>query len=626
MYIRQVKKQRSEKAQTFYQYSLVQNTRIGERVKQENILYLGSETLLANKQNRALVAKALKSRIYQEASLFPSSLPADLHGLVERYYAKYQLKYPESLEGKTPATIALPPKVGKADFQTVDLNATQVEEVKSFGAEHLCKQLADRLQLDDHLSACGFTDHEVTQGLIAILSRAIFSASEWKTAQLLRDNSALCALLGREKAPTHKELYAIADKLYEHRDRLDRLLYSHIKDLFSLEDKLVIYDLSNTYFETAKSGSHLARYGKSKEKRSGCPLVVFTAVINAEGFIRHSRVYEGNKADPKSLEDMLADLEKSYPVIHSKVQAKAKPTVIMDAGIATEDNLLLLQQKGYYYACVTRAQLKDYVLDEQAMTLVKTKNKETLRLQQLQVAARQDTWLYVQSPAKERKEQSMDKKLTQRFEEQLTNIGASLHKKGGTKAIAKVWERIGRTKEKNRHVAQLYEITVEEKEGKAVLLQWKKKKPGRPKEDKKKGVYFIRTNLKTGSAPDLWKVYNTIREVESTFRCLKTDLNIRPIHHQKDERIQSHIYLTVLAYQLVNAIRHLTRKAGIHDDWQNLLRKARTQTIQNIVLPTGQKTIHLRKPSRPSQQLKEIYQACKCKHTIKTKRKYVVYH
>ena len=665
MYIRQIKKQRSKNAQIFYQYSLVQNTRIGQRVKQENILYLGSDPLLADKENRTLVAKALTSKIYGEVDLFPSALSADLLALVESYYAKYQLKYPESVQGKTPATIALPPKAEKADFHTVDLNTTQVEEVKSFGAEHLCVQVADQLKLSEHLKACGLTDHQTTQGLIAILSRAIFSASEYKTSQLLSDNSALCELLGRAQAPTHKELYAIADTLYENRERLDRLLYGQIKDLFNLEDKLVIFDLSNTYFETRKSGSQIARYGKSKEKRDDCPLVVFTAVINAEGFIRHSRIYEGNQPDAESLEEMIADLEKAYGQTQTSAQSKAaqsvRPTVVMDAGIATEDNLSLLREKGYTYVCVARSQLKDYTLNEQGMTLVETNNQETVRLQQLQNTDTPDTWLYVQSPAKQRKEQSMDTKLTQRFEEQLTNIGASLHKKGGTKAIHKVWERIGRTKEKNRLVAQLYEITVEEKEGKAVRLQWEKKKLDKSKEDKKQGIYFIRTNLKSAAASDrvapdrvapdrvapdrvasdrvasdrvasdrvasdLWKVYNTIREVESTFRCLKTDLNIRPIHHQKDERIQSHIYLTVLAYQVVNTIRHQTRRAGINDDWQNILRKARTQTIQNIVLPTKEKTIHLRKPSRPIQSLKDIYQACLCKSEIKAKRKYVVYH
>lgn len=624
MYIRVVKKKRSNQAQTFLQYSLVQNTRIGERVKQENILYLGSDKLLAEKQNRTLVAKALKAKIYDEHHLFAQTLSSDLLTLVDSYYAKYQLKYPESLQGKTPSTIVLPPKAEKADFHTVDLNATQVEEVKSFGAEYLCKQVADQLQLKEHLKGCGFSEHETTQALIAILSRAIFSASEWKTSQLLADNSVLCELFDKEQAPTHKELYVIADKLYDEREQIDRLLYNHIKDLFNLEDKLVIFDLSNSYFETSKQGSELARYGRSKEKRSDCPLVVFTAVINAEGFIRHSNIYEGNKPDPESLEEMITDLEKAYHGIQSGI--KALPTLVIDAGIATEDNLLFLREKGYRYVCVARSQPKDYVLDKEAMTLLKTKNKATIRLQQVEAADKEDTWLYVESLAKAKKEQSMDTKLTQRFEEQLDNIGTSLLKKGGIRTISKVWERIGRAKEKNRRVAHFYDITVEEQEGKAIGLSWKKNPTSRSKDDKKKGVYFIRTNLTTSSDSDLWEIYNTIREVESTFRCLKSDLNIRPIHHQKDERIRSHIYLTVLAYQIVNTIRHQTRNAGIRDDWQNILRKARTQTIQNIVLPTEQKTIHLRKPSLPIGALKEIYQACKCNNTIKAKRKFVVYH
>lgn len=620
MYIREIKKKRSDKAQTFYQYSLVQNTRIGQRIKQENILYLGSDQLLADKHNRKLVAEALTAKISGQDSLFTDSLSADLAALVESYYAKYQLKYPESMQGKSPATIVLPPKVEKADYQTIDINTTQVSEVKSFGAEHLCQQVASQLKLADHLQACGFTSQQCTLALAAILSRAIFRASEWKTTQLLEHNSVLCELLGMEQAPTHKQLYAIADKLYENREKIDRLLYGHIKNLFNLEDKLVIFDLSNTYFETTKRGSDLAKHGRSKEKRTDCPLVVFTAVINAEGFIRHSRIYEGNKADPDSLSDMVADLEKHTP------STSQKPTVVMDAGIATEENLALLRQKGYTYVCVSRSQLKDYQPDPQNQTLVETRNGQNVHLQMLQPEGQPDHWLRVHSQAKQQKEQSIDQKLTQRFEEHLTTIAAALQKKGGTKTLTKVWERIGRAKEKNRQMASQYQITVDEKDGKAIKMEWEKKPLSKPKQDKQQGIYFIRTNLKTSSASQLWDIYNTIREVEATFRCLKSDLNIRPIHHQTDQRIQAHIYLTTLAYQLVNTIRHQTRKAGIHDDWQNILRKTKTQNIQNIVLPTEKKTIHLRKPSLPTQQLKALYDACHCQYTIPAKRKYVVYH
>ena len=161
-----------------------------------------------------------------------------------------------------------------------------------------------------------------------------------------------------------------------------------------------------------------------------------------------------------------------------------------------------------------------------------------------------DTWMYVQSDAKRKKEESMNDKLTQRFEEDIVVIKDALSKKGGTKLINKVWERIGRVKQKHNRVSSRYDIYVTQKDGKATDLRFVKKKT-KVNEDKQKGVYFIRTNYENLNEKELWNIYNTIREVEATFRTLKSDLNIRPVHHQKDDRIESHIYLT-LPYLLFN--------------------------------------------------------------------------
>jgi transposase len=139
-------------------------------------------------------------------------------------------------------------------------------------------------------------------------------------------------------------------------------------------------------------------------------------------------------------------------------------------------------------------------------------------------------------------------------------------------------------------------------------------------------VYFIRTNLPTTQEKLLWEIYNCIREVEATFRCLKTDLQIRPVYHQKDSRIESHIYLTILAYQLVNTIRHMLKQSGIHYDWNNIMRIMSTQIAQTTVIPTDKKVIHLRKVSVPARKVREIYKACACEMTTKAKKKFVVYH
>lgn len=623
MYIRQIKKKRSHKAKTFFQYSLVQNTRIGQKVKQTNILYIGSQELLADKHNRKLVQDALTAKIYQRNDLFPVNLPDELDALVESLYAKYQVKYPESLQLETPATVKMPPRPEKADYQLVDINACAVSEVKGFGGENLCKQACEQLKLEEHLMTCGLTQKESKDALISIIARAVYSSSEWKTSQILRDNSSLCDLFNREVPLTHKQLYTISDKLYEQQEKLDKLLYKQITDLFNLQDRIVIFDLSNSYFETSKQGSELAQFGRSKEKRNDCPLVVFSALINAQGFIRSANIYEGNQPDAACVEDVIKNLEAQYQVI--KPSAK-KPTVVIDAGIATDENLTYIKEKGYTYVCVARQQLKDYQLDLSSLQSIQTNNQETVQLQVLKPEKYEDTWLYVQSEAKQRKELSIDKKLCERFEVELANIAQALTKKGGTKSIHKVWERIGRSKERYKRVAYTYQIDVTQEKGKATAMSWNRKELGKQKEDKRQGVYFIRTNLDTHQASDLWKIYNTIREVESTFRCLKTDLNIRPIHHQKDERIKAHIYLTVLAYQVVNTIRYQTKQAGIHYDWKNITRIASTQTIQNIELPTEQKTIYLNKVSRPITELKQIYDACQFKQDMKAKRKYVVYH
>ncbi len=166
----------------------------------------------------------------------------------------------------------------------------------------------------------------------------------------------------------------------------------------------------------------------------------------------------------------------------------------------------------------------------------------------------------------------------------------------------------------------------------AADLTWSKKESALQNIDH--GVYFIRTNYDSPNEKELWDIYHTIREVEATFRCLKSDLNIRPLHHQLDHRIESHnscralrgIYLTMLAYQMVNTIRYMLKQKSINHDWSNIVRIMNTHTIQTIHLPTPTKTIHLRAPAKPIQEVHQIYQATGTTNTMTSKEKYVVYH
>lgn len=617
MYIRAIKKQRSKDSKIFYQYTLAQTLRVEGKVKQTAILYLGSNELLAHKDNRQVVLEILKAKIFKQETLFPAHAPQPLIDLAMSYFEKYCIKYGQDSLGAA----SIPPAPEKAEFHTVDIEGLEVEQAHTFGGEHLCKQILDKLKLKECLTSLGLSSKDTTRALISIASRALFSSSEHKTAQLLEINSSLKDCFAYDKPTDHRELYASSDQLYAHKDEIDTFLHQRICTLFGLEDRLVIFDISNTYFETKKQGSKLAKHGRSKEKRNDCPQVVFTGVINAEGFIRDSRIYEGNKADTTTLEQMLCDLQRNTP-------AGSKQTVVMDAGIASEDNLALVRKKGLDYVCVSRHRLNDYPYEaaEKSVTALTERGKSSVSLGVFQPKGYQDTWLYVQSEAKRKKEQSMDSKLSERFEQELVNIASALNKKGGTKLIHKVWERIGRVKERHNRISFNYEVRVEQQDGKAISMTWEKQSPKKSKEDKTKGVYFIRTSYKNPSEEELWQAYNTIREVEATFRCLKSDLQIRPIHHQNDERVEAHIYLTILAYQLVNTIRHMLKEKGINHSWPNIVRIMNTQTIQTVILPTDKKTIHLRKPGKPISEVQEIYTATACQHTQKHIKKYVVYH
>ena len=242
MFIREVKKQRSQDSKTFYQYTLAQAARVDGKVKQRAILYLGSDPLLKDKSNRAIVLDILKSKIFGLSTIFPSDAPKPLLDLALAYYEKYCIKYGQDDK----PTVSIPPAPKKAEFHNIDIKGLEVNDVKTFGAEHLCKQVLDKLQLKACLASVGMTDEQIRKALISIASRAIFSASEYKTAQFLQLNSELAICFGHKQPITHKQLYSVSDTLYKYKEQIDKFLYKRITDMFDLNDKLVIFDISNT--------------------------------------------------------------------------------------------------------------------------------------------------------------------------------------------------------------------------------------------------------------------------------------------------------------------------------------------------------------------------------------------
>jgi len=288
--------------------------------------------------------------------------------------------------------------------------------------------------------------------------------------------------------------------------------------------------------------------------------------------------------------------------------------VVMDAGIASEENLLMLRNKGYDYLCVARGKFKDYVAvkkDNQPLTIT-DKRRSPIELMMVEQQGIDDTLLYVRSEKKAKKEVSMHEKFTTHFEEGLNQVLSGIQNKGGTKKVAKVWERIGRLKERYPSAHRFYDLQVTSESGIATKLEWKKIIPASRKEE---GIYFLRTSVKQIDETLFWAIYNTIREVESVFRTLKTDLKMRPIFHKTDENSIAHLNLAVLAYQMVHTIRYQLKAHGINHDWSHIVRIMNTQKAATVTIKDkNDPKIFIRKCTIPEPKAAEIYNALGYKH------------
>lgn len=517
----------------------------------------------------------------------------------------------------------------KVDIPTVEklskmihADTLQHSNVREIGAEWICHTTWDKLQLSQLLLSKGFSEEEVKLAATQVISRAVYPASELKTARWIKENSAVCELTGYEPEKITKDkLYQSALHLYEVKDALEKHLSNRTNNLFDLEDKIILYDLTNTYFEGEKRNSQLAKFGRSKEKRSDAKLVVLALVVNIEGFIKYSSILEGNITDSTTLSAMIEKLSK-HTCGHNAI-------VVLDAGIATEDNLKLIVEKGYQYLCVSRTRLKDYqAVPDRLTVLLDTKSNKTIRLKSVTTQSNTDYYLEVKSSDKAMKEAGMKSQFEKRFEEDLQKIYNAIHRKGGIKRLDKVHQRIGRAKEKYPSVAQYYviEVTEDKKTNRAIEMAWQKDPQKHADKIEGLGIYFLRTNMKVSDEVIVWNIYNTIREIETAFRTLKTDLDLRPIYHKTDKATMAHLHLGIMAYWLVNTVRFQLKGNNINSLWSEIVRIGNTQkVITTTGTNTFEKMVTVRKCSQPNEKLKSIYDILKSNYKPFRKRKSVVH-
>ena len=283
------------------------------------------------------------------------------------------------------------------------------------------------------------------------------------------------------------------------------------------------------------------------------------------------------------------------------------PTVVLDAGIATEENIAWLVDNGYRYVVVSRQRHREF--NEHEAVWIKQQGDVRIQAQRVVDPQTREVHLYCHSSQREKKDKGIQELFTKRFEAALEKLAEGLHKKGTVKKYEKVRERIGRLKQKYSRVAQYYEISVEHDQvtGKASAIHWQRTKTI---EQTLPGVYCLRTNQEDWNETTLWHTYTMLTDLEAVFRSLKSELGLRPVFHHKPDRVSGHLFISVLAYHLVHTIRFQLKACGIDLSWEGLRRELAGQDRITVELKRADgKTLHIRKATRPEPRQQAIYDA-----------------
>lgn len=609
MFIKPHFKQNRTTGERYTVFKLCESYRLNGGVHHHIIISFGRLQELETVEQKKLLASRVEELIINGGNTLPIGvIDEKVEELAHYYYREIQQKKRYDL------------KRGKDDWETVKMNTLKNKDAREIGAEWLCKQAFDQLGIDNFLEQQKWDKETISLAATHIISRAVYPASEFKTVSFIKENSAVSEITGFNKESVTKDLlYGISHKLYSVKSQLEQYLSKRTNELFDLEDKIILYDLTNTYFEGQMRRSKIAKFGRSKEKRNDTKIVVLAVVVNREGFLKYSNIFEGNMSDCKTLGTVIETLS------HQTSSAQRKPIVVIDAGIATDGNVAMLKSKGYDYVCVSRSNLKEYYADTETKPIqIKDKKEQPIELLKVQAIDDTDHYLWVKSHAKALKENSMNGLLSQRFEEGIQNINEGISRKSGTKKLEKVHERVGRLKQKYPSVHKYYEITVADNgKGLATGISCKHKTGEDP--EKEAGIYFLRTSLNEKDEKTLWTIYNVIREIEYTFRVLKTDLDLRPIYHKTDDASMAHLHLGILAYWLVATIRYQLKQKGIHSDWREIVRTMNTQKcVTTSVVNIRNEVISIRQCTEPTQQAKTIYDKLNYKYAPFIRKKSVV--
>jgi len=607
--IRTVSKSKNNSSDKYYTYRLMESLRVGEKVKKITLLNLGSDFSVEQKDWRVL-ADRVSDIISQTPTLF--EIDATIESLAQQYAIKIIASKAKVLDSAKDGDDV---SDSEDTYKEVDVTTIKNSNPKTIGVEHILYETIQELQLPDKLQELGLTNIQINSAIGTLIAKATNPSSEAKAFDWLCDTSAINELIGCDfNQISSNNIYRISDKLYTHKEELEQHLYTQQKKIFNYEETITLYDLTNTYFEGGAKGVERAKRGRSKEKRSDAPIITLGVMLDSSGFVRKSEIFDGNVSEGKTFQGMLDKLQVAKK--DKNLLNATSSLVVMDAGIATQENIDYLVAHNYEYIVVSRKRDKEF--DETKATAVKLNGKDEVLVRAQKVINEEtgEIELFVHSQARELKEEAMQKRVQDIFLEKLQYLKDGLTIKRRTKVYEKVLESIGRLKEKYSAIAQYYSVvTTKDPDGdNAIDIVWSEKK-SLDKKSSINGVYCLRSNNTTMDEQTMWKTYTTLTDLEAVFKSLKSELGLRPIFHQTQSRVDGHLFITLLAYSVIHTIRYKLKRKGINYSWSKIrdILSNRVRVTTSMKCKDGT-TLYIRQSTELTEKQKEIYDALKINH------------
>jgi transposase len=585
MYIRKTTK--ISKGKTYTYYLLVESVHTPKGPRQHTICSLGSLGPGPLEQWHAL-ARKIEASLAGQLSLEPTALPMG----------------PE-VDKAPPGPMGPSPSLSQG--RPVDPEQVALEEAREAGPVHVGHQMWHQLGLEAILRQAGLSEWARVLSEVMTLNRLICPLSEHATPDWLR-RTALGDILGREFAPlTEDALYRTLDKLHPQRAQIERDLAVREQQLFNLDETIYLYDLTSTYFEGQVVRNRQAKRGYSRDQRPDCKQVLVGLVLDRDGFPKAHEIFAGNRQDRSTIPEMLARLQQ-------RIGQPPDATVVVDRGMAYEENLAQIRAQGLHYIVAGRQAERDAWLAEletndwEDVYRTPSPRNPHQHKSRVQIKRRQqghEVYVLCLSEGREEKDRAIRQTHEQRLLEDLEALRRRIEK-GQLKDVAKIQQGIGRLLERHPRVARYYRITYDAAQKR---LAWHEDPGKKAIAAQLDGSYVLKTDRQELSADEIWRTYTLLTRVEAAFRAMKSPLMERPIFHHLQRRTETHIFLCILAYHLLVAIEKKFLDQGTHTSWWSIRQQLSTHQIVTVVLPTSTgQTLKIRKGTTPEPTHRTIYE------------------